>query len=55
MVRDLTGALVLAKTFIHGTNETPPSSANTPNTPLLIGVGLMVVAVGFYGMKGKRR
>ena len=55
VVRDLTGALVLAKTFIHGTNETPPSSANTPDTPLLIGVGLMVVAVGFYGMKGKRR
>ena len=33
---------------------TASSDTTTTNTPLLLGVGLMVVAVGFYGMSGKR-
>ena len=33
---------------------TASSDTTTTNTPLLLGVGLMVVAVGCYGMSGKR-
>ena len=57
VVRDLTGALVLAETFIHDADDAASASTTTTttNTPLLLGVALLVVAVGFYGMQGKKR
>ena len=46
----------VAKKLVGEFDATTASSdtTTTNDTPLLLGVGLMVVAVGFYGMSGKR-
>ena len=42
----------VAKKLVGDFNATDSSSnSTTTNTPLLLGVGLLVVAVGFYGMR----
>ena len=42
------------KLVFDAITDTTAASGTTTDTSLLLGVGLMVVAVGFYGMSGKR-
>ena len=39
----------------NATDSSADATTTTTNTPLLLGVALLVVAVGFYGMQGKKR
>ena len=45
---------VAKKLVFDAITDTTAASGTTTDTSLLLGVGLMVVAVGFYGMSGKR-
>ena len=45
---------VARKLAFDATPDTTASSGTTTDTPLILGVGLIVVAMGFYGMSGKR-